>query len=163
VATPSLNFVVSERVRTALESLPGLRFAAVAIERVISLPYAAGDFSFADRPEFRRNPAHFWDERAFRLWPDRPDLHAPIGPRYEVVVGNAHRRAPEYPEARDVLLPEPTGASAGEEAAPLCARMLEERSMARTPRGTAMTPEAFGRIGPYLDQDYYAVAEVEIG
>ena len=47
-------------------------------------------------------------------------------------------------------------------AAPLSDRMMSERSLLRTLRGTAFTPEAFARIERFLDPDFYAVAEVPI-
>src|SRR5690242_17658877 len=87
VAMPWLNFIVSEAVRDSLAGLPGLAFAPVVLEKVIELPYFAGDFSFYDRPDFRRDPRRHGYETVFRRLKDRPELHAPVGPRYEVVRG----------------------------------------------------------------------------
>src|SRR5438876_3880130 len=71
VAMPSLNFIVSERVRSVLVDLPGLAFAPVVLEKVIELPYSAGDFSFYDRADYRRNPRRYGPETVFRRWKDR--------------------------------------------------------------------------------------------
>lgn len=162
MAMPSINFIVSAVVRTALEGLPGLVFAPVELEKVIYLPYSVGDFSYYERSDFRRDPRGRGHETVFRRWPNRSALHAAVAPRFEVVCGSAHRLAPAYPEAREVELADPCGDDGDTETSPLSERMLAEHSLVKTLRGTAFTSEAFGRIERFLDPDYYAVADVQI-
>ncbi len=161
LAMPSLNFIASASARAALEGLPGLRFAPVKLEKVIYLPYAAGDFSYFERSDFRRDPRGSGHDTVFRRWPNRPDLHASVAPRYEVVCGTDTLLAAAYPDVREVELPDPRG-DYDPEASPLSERMLAEHSLVGTMRGTAFTPEAFHRFERFLDPDYYAIAEVRI-
>src|SRR5689334_25405064 len=56
LAMPSLNFVASARARAALAGLPGLAFAPITLAKVIYLSYAAGDYSYYERTEFREDP-----------------------------------------------------------------------------------------------------------
>jgi hypothetical protein len=79
-----------------------------------------------------------------------------------VVCGNAHRLASAYPKAQEVALPDPCG-QYEPEASPLSERMLAECSLVKTLRGTAFTPEAFARVERFLDPDYYAVLDVQLG
>jgi hypothetical protein len=162
LAMPSLNFIASAAARATLEGLPGLVFAPVELEKVIHLPYAAGDFSYYERPDFRRDPRGRGHETVFRRWPNRPALHATVAPRYEVVCGSAYRLAPAYSDAREVELPDPRGED-DPEASPLSERMLADHSLVKTLRGTAFTPEAFERIERFLNPDYYSVADVRVG
>lgn len=162
MAMPSLNFIVSAAAREALDGLPGLVFAPIKLKKVIYLPYAAGDFSYYERSEFRRDPSGRGHETVFHRWPDRPELHAAVAPRFEVVCGLDTLLAQAYPEAREVELPDPCGEYADLEPSPLSERMLAEHSLVETIRGTAFTPESFGRVEGFLDPDYYAVADVEI-
>jgi hypothetical protein len=162
LAMPSLHFVASADARAALEGLPGLSFAPVELAKVIYLPYTVGDFSYFDREDFRRNPHRFGHDTVFRRHPDRPDLHAAVAPRWEVVCWNAHLVAPKYPEAREVLLQHPSGDFAPE-ASPLSKRMLQDHSLLTTMGGTACTLNVFGRLERFLDPSYYAIAEVDVG
>ncbi|HEY7154843.1 MAG TPA: hypothetical protein VH575_12850 [Gemmataceae bacterium] len=162
LAMPSLNFIASSAARAALEGLSGLVFAPVELEKVIHLPYAAADFSYYDRADFRRDPRGCGHDTVFRRWPDRSALHPAVAPRFEVVCGIDSLLAAAYPEAREVELPDPCG-DYDPEASPLSERMLAEHSLVGTMRGTAFTPEAFGRVERFLDPDYYAVADVRIG
>lgn len=162
LAMPSLNFIASPAAHAALDGLPGLVFASVELEKVIYLPYAVGDFSYYERSEFLRDPGGRGHETVFRRWPDQPQLHTALAPRFEVICGLDSLLVPAYPEAREVELPDPCGEYEDPEVSPLSERMLTEHSLVETIRGTAFTPEAFSRIERFLDLDYYAVAEVRI-
>jgi hypothetical protein len=78
LSIPSLNFVASAAARAALDRLPGLAFAPVELAKVIYLPYMAGDYSYYDRADFRRDPRGRTPDTVFRRWPDRPELHAAL-------------------------------------------------------------------------------------
>jgi hypothetical protein len=162
VAMPSLNFIVSERVRSVLMDLPGLAFAPVVLEKVIELPYAAGDFSFYDRADIRRDLRRHGYETVFRRWKDRPELHAAVGARFEVVNSVDTELAGMYPEAKPVGLPDPRENDDELTPTPLSERMLKENSLVGTMCGTAFAPDAFRRIERFLDRDYFAVADVPI-
>jgi hypothetical protein len=162
MARPSQNFIVSEKARAALADLPGLRFAPVVLEKVIHLPYAVGDFSYFDTPEFRGNPRRFAPDKVFQRSPDRPELHHTVGLRYEVVMANPYRMVEKYPEAREVGLPDPRGDYDDVEGSLLSERMMAEHSLVFTIRGTAFTREAFERVERFLDRDFYGVLEVRI-
>jgi hypothetical protein len=161
MTVPSLHFVVSQAARDALNGLPGLAFAPVELEKVIYLPYDAGDFSYYDRPDFKRDPLGCGHDTVFRRWPDRPDLYATVGPRYEVIGGDDYLHAPAYPEGRMVELPDPSNVFESE-VSPLCAQMMIDYSMVDTIRGVGFTLEAFQRVEQFLDPEYFAVIDVRI-
>jgi len=162
IAMPALNFMVSARIQSSLSGLPGLGFGKVILEKVIDLPYSAGDFSFYDRADFRRDPPRHDFKNIFRRWKDRPDLHAVVGPRFEVVTSVETELAASYPEAKLVDLPDPCG-DADPTPTPMSERMITENSLVGTMTGTAVVAEAFHKIDRFLDRDYFAVAEVLIG
>lgn len=158
IACPGINYIVSQEARGAFEKLPGVIILPVEVKKVIYLPYSVGDFSYFDTKEFRTNPKKYGHDTIFPRLPDRKEFHKSVGQRFEIVSGSAHRLVPAYPEAKPVVLPDPTGDEAPLEN-PLSLRMLADHSMVKTLRGTAMTIEAFESIEPFLDLDYFAVAD----
>lgn len=160
-AMPVVSLIVSRDVYNALKDLPGIMFADVRVEKVVYLPYSAGDFSFFERADFRKDPVKAGFETVFERWPDRPELHSKVEPRYEIVMPRGRLLAASYPSCQEMILPSPTGEDEPEPEL-ISLKMIEEYSLVQFMAGTVVTLETFRRIEPFLNKDYYAVADFRI-
>jgi len=77
---PTGSIIVSERMKDRLSVLPNIAFLRVRFEKLFEFPYAEGDFSIYDDPDFRRA------EDLIASLPHRPELEQQLQPYYELLV-----------------------------------------------------------------------------
>ena len=162
VFAPSVNPVVSEKVRERLKGWPRVEFVPVVFTRLFDAHFAAGDFSFYDK----KHGYYARDELKFieRL-PDILSFHETIGNYYELLVPRVSTVMSEFSgdSMRTIRIDETFEGAFGREKVEFSVseEMLHACPLLRQ-WVFITTPQTFEILKPFLDLDYYTVVEKEI-
>ena len=152
--------VVSEEVMNRLRDMPHVAFNPVCFHKVVDFPvYRPGDFSFKQDEEFQKVLAGGKIEEFLDRLPDVPAIHGSLGRYYELVVARLRDLAPRY-SVRPIKCVMPMAVGWQEEFL-LSAELLNDYPIVWS-GWTVFNAEAFARISPFLDRDYFEVAEIEV-
>ncbi len=157
----AINLVVSEEAKNALAGIPRIAFIPVCFHKIVDFPvYPAGDFSFRETVEFKRvldgaDIEHFLD----RL-PDIPALHNNVGCYYELVVTRLSDVSSQYDSVRPIICEMPMAATRKAELL-LSSQLLRDYPVVWDSY-TVFNADAFERISPFLDRDYFGIVELEV-
>jgi hypothetical protein len=156
----STSLVISSEVKNALGELSNVVYLPVVFKKLVDYPFRAGDFSYFDTLEFRRDPRAADPEKLIKRLPDVPRLHAQVGDYFELVIGNYHFVMEKYANRRQIHYEYPY--LGGQEPATLevTEDMLASYPIMWADGGYVLIEEVFARVREFLDLDYFTVTEV---
>jgi hypothetical protein len=159
VISPTVNWVVSETVRNALDGFL-FGFERVQFRKLIDYPYfPPGDVSYEHTPEYqeaqRKDLLKF-----FEYLPNVPAFHKAVEPRYELLVHRLDDVKGSYRKLEKVTL-------VMERCMPfevtlrISAALLRDHPIVWDYHHI-VSEQAFAVLEPLLDRDYFEVVEAEI-
>ncbi len=154
------SLIVSSVVKDTLGDLSNVILLPVMFRKLVEYPFHAGDFSYYDTPEFRKNPRSADPAKLIKRLPDVPRLHSLVGEYFELVIGNHHFVKDQYPDRREIHYTFPY--LGGQEPATLevTDEMLASYPVMWADGGFVFVEHVFDRIREYFDQEYFTVTEV---
>ncbi|MCE9532018.1 MAG: hypothetical protein K8T89_12965 [Planctomycetes bacterium] len=159
VGSPFL--IVSEKVKESLGGFSYITFQSVHFNKLVDFPvYPPGDFAFPKDKEFRKLVRTIGDEHFLEQLPDVPALHDKVGRYYELVPTRLSDVSSRYRSARPIVYKLP-GAPIWKEELLLSADLVRDFPIVWWTY-TVFNEEAFARISPYLDRDYFGIAEIDL-
>lgn len=165
-----LFLFVSPEVRKALSSLANIGFNKAVFEHLVDLPMPKlGDFSWYDRDDTEKYD--FLPDNYLGSLPHVPEFEKKTVGYCEVLPANFDEIADQYsdikymvpdfgsyPDVSDVG----THAYKGKEKLSVSKNMLAKYPIVRT-NDFVFRDDAFLKIAPFLDLDYYAIARLDLG
>jgi hypothetical protein len=158
---PSTTLIVSAGVKEKLESLPNVVFLNVVFKKLVDYPYAADDFSYFQRPEYRRDPRKEDPETLIRRLPDCPALHRKSGAYFELVTCNAHVAKKEFRDLARVTFLKPDLGEFVRTNVALSREMITKYPILWAEGGILFTEDAFARIRNHFDLAYFTITKVQ--
>jgi hypothetical protein len=159
VFLPSTTLVVSESVKAELPASANVVLLPVKFGKLVDYPYQAGDFSYYDRPAFRRNPRREDPETLIERLPNVPVLHERAGRYYEVVVAWQDDVAERYADLAPVAFTVDVLGAWEDMEVRLSPTLLEDCPILVVPMGLVLSNPVWEKLQPHLDMDYFRVAE----
>lgn len=164
------DLVISATVRKRLAGLPNVEFNPVVFERLVDVPMPAlGDFTWANQdfdtsaPDFESRQVN--PDYEITTLPDVPEFHRTIGPYYSLLTPNLYEVEQHYDDVIEVTPQWGNYHESSDEPDPvkLSEKLLGQSPIIRSRGAFAFREDAFERIAPFLDLDYYAVAIAHVG
>ena len=154
---PLTRFVMSTEVRNAISDFPRVVFRPAIMKKLVDLPL------LRTWDELGYEPKTYDVEKLLRSLPDRRRFHRGLGDYHELHVPIAFREHREfYPDLKGKPL-----LSQQEEVHLLSTALTEEHFIAtpilRAACGCFFSESAFRRIERFLDKEFFAVTEFNVG
>ncbi len=148
------GWIVSQEVKDRLDGVPNLTFGPVNFVRLFEYPWALGDLSYRDDPDYMiADKLGHQDEALFFFRkPHNWDLTIRLQPYYELQTVPWEQRESAYPDAKLVTLV-PGGGRYSE-------KMLDEHPLIVSGSIT-MTEPIFERIQQFFNLDFYSYVKFE--
>ena len=159
VFLPGTTLIISESVKALLPVSENVVYLPVKFGKLVDYPFQAGDFSYYDRPAFRRNPEREDPETLIERLPDVPVLHGRTGAYYEVVVAWQDEVIERYADTTPVTFTMDVLGDWEDVEVRLSQTLLDDYPILRVPGGLVLSNAVWEKLQPYLDMDYFRVAE----
>lgn len=154
--------VVSPEVREALSTLPKIAFNSVVLEQLVDLPMPKlGDFSWFQRKDleqYENDP-----DNLLKSLPHDPKYEQKVSEYCQLLPANLQDVVNKYADV--ISMPVDFGSYAYRSRpteVPVSQALLKEYPIVQTPH-LVFREDAFARIAPFLDLDYYAIAVLTLG
>jgi hypothetical protein len=155
--------VISRRVRDALGELPFVEYRPVSFPAPVDVPVPAlGDTSWEGYPGLKKaEKKRDWPSNLFDYLPAaQPEQCKDLKDYYEMIVPRLKEAAAEFPEAREIVIPEPYTIDKQNKLR-VCPALLEKYPVFWWGQ-TVFAEWAFRPIEPFLDRGYAEVVEFEV-
>jgi hypothetical protein len=163
VFSPMNSLVVSRRVRDALGELPFVEYRPVTFTELVDVPVPPlGDMSWTNDPAMKKAArSKEWPSTLFDHLPEAsPERCRTVGDHYEMVVPRLKEAVAEFPEAREIIIPEPYTIDKQNKLR-VCPALLEKYPVFWWGQ-TVFAEWAFRPLEPFLDRGYAEVVEFEV-
>jgi hypothetical protein len=161
VFQPRSSMIVSESIALKLARFQNTVALPVVFEKLVDFDYKAGDFSYFDRADFRRDPMRNDPATIIQRLPDRPKLHGRISPFIELVIpmiSHATAQLGKDRKRKSVVFQTEDLGSLKAFPLDLSPSLLQTFPVIWAKGCTLFVEEAFAEIERDLDLDYFHVA-----
>ncbi|NQU76839.1 MAG: hypothetical protein HQ546_11060 [Planctomycetes bacterium] len=152
IFSPSLNFIISEEVRTRLEQVQHIAFLEVKYEKLFNVPYHKG---LDDGPPLDPD----FPETLFNRYDHDRSLAVEIGHFFEMIVPRLRYVVSGFQDKVRIAV-----------RCPKCSELRTEVSQSMLDEfpivwesGLFMSQHVFSSIESYIDRDYFDCFELEVG
>jgi hypothetical protein len=162
VFSPSFTeLIVSPRVREVLQKLPHVGFNEPVFEQLVDLPLPElGDFSWFERRDLRKYDG--LTNKYLASLPHVAEFEKAVAGYTQLLPANSNDIASEYHDTRSV--PVNFGSYhylTSPREVPVSCEMLKDYPIVQTPH-FLFREDAFAKIAPFLNLDFYAIAVLTI-
>jgi hypothetical protein len=161
VFQPGITLVLSARAKAALEGLPNVAFLPVEFVKLVDYPYQAGDFSYYEIPAFQLDPAKANPETLIHRLVDQPEMHERTSPHYELVIPKLRDVVDQFAMERKIQCELKMTPVHGKLQLRLSGQLLQRYPIVWQYHNI-LSEEAFSRLDPFIDWDYFEKAELDV-
>ncbi len=162
VFEPLGSLVVSEEVKSRLIGITNITFLQVVFHKIVDFPsYSFGDFSFEKNSAYKNVIGRARLDRFLDRLPDVPAMHEGLGNYYELIVPRLGDLVHGYTSLRRITCRLPFAAAIQEIKLSLSTKLLKDYPIIWDAY-YVFNEDAFERISPHLDRNYFGVAELKI-